>query len=69
MPYVVDERELLAQAYEAAAKLMGPDWTPDRLRLAVRTFQTCLQEVRTRHLRQARNKTAGANEARRKFNR
>jgi hypothetical protein len=69
MPYVVDERLLLEQAYTAAATLMGPGRTAEKLRLAVATFRTCLAEVRQRHLRQARTKTSGANEARRRFNR
>lgn len=60
-----DERELMREAVATAAKLMH--WTPEQLLLAVRTFQTCLQEVRMRALREARGPKVNGKEAKRRL--
>jgi hypothetical protein len=65
--YVVDERALMAEAMKAAAQISGVPVEQGRAFMAA--LRQCLEECRRRHLRQARNKTTGANEARRRFNR
>jgi len=63
--FIPDERELMRQALEAAARMMGPGWDAEKLRLAVRTFQTCLSEIRAREAKAARKPARTTN---RKFN-
>jgi hypothetical protein len=44
--YIPDDRAVLRQAYEDAARLMGPGWTADKLRWALGVFRDCVVELR-----------------------